>query len=439
MFRDNLILSIASTQLAGEPLPRTVGSFRELLGCHGSGSVVDPVTLCLEAGSPYTPETGLEWVETRRWATGETVFVPVEFVACAGMDVLPREGIARLVTPITNGHGAGTTREMAVAHGLLELLQRDGNSVRYRALARGTAVDPASVTDPAARALLDRYAAAGVDVVIKVAATDFGTVNLYVVGADRDPAAGGLPVMAAACGEAVHPVPAVALRKALLEFASSRARLALFHGPLDWVARHTPPGYLDAYRGVVDLSGEEPPGLAGMRRWLGLNLAGMKAQLARVLRVDKLRPFDEWFNAGGAGEGALSTVVHRLAAEGFDVLVADLAPLPGLGGGGDIHAVKVIVPGLEVETMSYRRVGERNVRRLMENARELGGEPLAGVGPAKRPAGALPVLLTAAVEARLGGAAWLDPDALERARGELYVLYREPGRHAAPLALEEGR
>lgn len=415
-------------------MPRETGSFRELLARHGAAGVVDPLTLCLEAGSGYSPDVVLEWVATRRLATGETVRVPVEFVACAGMDVPPVNGIARLVTPITNGHGAGTSREMAVAHGLLELLQRDGNSVRYRALARGEAVDPATVDDPACRALLDRYDAAGVDVVIKVAATNFGLVNLYVVGADRDPAAGGLPVMAAACGEAVHPVREVALRKALLEFASSRARLALFHGPLDWVERHTPPGYLEAYRAVIDLSGEEAPGMAGMRRWLGLDLGGMRAELARVLRVDALVPFTDLptTSTPPGAEALTQNVTGRLASAGFDVLVADLSS-PDADEAG-VFTVKVIVPGLEVETMSYRRLGERNVIRLMENAREMGGPPLAGVGAG--PANGLPVPLTPAAEARLGGAAWLDPAALERARGELFVLYREPGRHAAPLSLE---
>ncbi len=250
-----------SSSAALARLPRLTGSYRAMLAQHGERGVVDPVTLCLEAGSSYTPDTVLEWVEGRRWSTDEPVLIPAEFVACAGMDVPPRPGVSRLVTPITNGHGAGTTLAMAQSHGLLELLQRDGNSVHYRALAGTTAIDLGTITDPAARALLDRYDAAGIEIIIKVAATDFGFVNLSVVGHDRSDASGGLPVMTAACGEAVHPVPEVALRKALLEFASSRARLALFHGPLDVVQRVTPPGYLEAYRQTVNPADEEPRGL----------------------------------------------------------------------------------------------------------------------------------------------------------------------------------
>ena len=416
-------------------MARQTGSRAELVARHGAAGVVDPVTLCLDAGSAYTPDdTRLEWVETRRWETGETVRVPVEFVACAGFDLGEKPGVARLVTPITNGHGAGTTREMAVAHGLLELLQRDGNSVRYRALAGDTAVDLATVTDPAARALLDRYDAAGVEVVVKCAATDFGTVNLYVVGVDRAAVPGALPVMAAAGGEAVHPDRDVALRKALLEFASSRVRLALFHGPLDDVRRVAPPGYLDGYLSGIELDGEAHEGMAGMRRWLGHDLAGMRRELARVLRVERTVPFTDLPTTllpADDRDALLEHITSRLHAEGFDLLVADLWT------DGNVHAVKVIVPGLEVETMSYRRIGERNVRRLREHARATGEPPIVHVGENASPTEGLPIALTPAARARLGGPAFLDPAAWARAQGGLFVLYREPGRHAARVAMGE--
>ena len=45
--------------------------------------------------------------------------------------------------------------------------------------------------------------------------------------------------------------------------------------------------------------------------------------------------------------------------------------------------LKAIVPGLEVETMTYNRIGGRNLRRLLAR-----GSPVAGVGD--KPAGALP-------------------------------------------------
>ena len=425
-----------SSSAALSRLPRLTGSYREMRARHGERGVVDPVTLCLEAGSPYTPDTVLEWMEGRRWSTEEPILLPAEFVACAGMDVPPRAGVSRLVTPITNGHGAGTTLAMAQAHGLLELLQRDGNSVHYRALAGTTAIDPGTVTDPAARALLDRYEAAGIEIIIKVAATDFGCVNLYVVGHDRSESSGGLPVMAAACGEAVHPVPEAALRKALLEFASSRARLALFHGPLEVVRRVTPPGYLEAYRETVHPADEEPLGLAGMQRWVTLGLAGMREVLAPVFAVRARCAFADLprpdHPAPTADPAALLRVTAAgLEQAGFEVLTVDLSP-PGT----DVHAVKMIVPGLEVETMSYRRIGERNVRRLLaRQAADAGFPTLVGIGDT--PVGTLPIPLTALARQRLGGEAWLDHSKLAALMENLYVLYREPSRHVTAFSLSD--
>ncbi len=424
-----------SSSAALARLPRLTGSYREMLAQKGTSGVVDPVTLCLEAGSPYTRETVLEWVEGRRWSDDEPVLIPAEFVACARIDVPARPGVSRLVTPITNGHGAGTTLAMAQTHGLLELLQRDGNSVHYRAFAGSTAIDLRTITDPAARALLDRYDAAGIEIIVKVAATDFDFVNLYVVGYDRSSASGGLPIMAAACGEAVHPIPEVALRKALLEFASSRARLALFHGPLDLVQQVVPPGYLEGYRKVVNPADEEPRGLAGMQHWVTLGLGEMRQLLAPVFNVSELISFadlcrsdEQTFASDQAA--LLRFTVERLEQAGMAVLYVDLSP-PGTA----VHAVKMIVPGLEVETMSYRRIGERNVRRLLaREAAERDFSPLVGVGVP--PPEAVPILLTEPARQRLGGEVWLDQSRMAELMENLYVLYREPSRHVTAFSRE---
>jgi ribosomal protein S12 methylthiotransferase accessory factor len=97
-----------------------------------------------------------------------------------------------------------------------------------------------------------------------------------------------------------------------------------------------------------------------------------------------------------------------------------------------VHAVKVVVPGLEVETVAYGRIGERNARRLLEAGRD----DLLRVGAA--PGGWQRVHLTAGAEQRLGGPAWLDRGRLEALADGLLPLYREPGRHAAQLAQAAG-
>jgi ribosomal protein S12 methylthiotransferase accessory factor len=421
------LTEVVNAHAAMRRMPREYGSYHTMRRRFGGAGVADPLTLCLDVGSPYTPDLPLEWVPTRRYATNETVWVPTEFVACQNADVEPRPW---LITLITNGLGAGLTRDGAIGHGLLELLQRDGNSVNFRALADGTAVGLDQVHDPDTRALLDRLQAAGVDVLVKLASTDFGMVNVYAVGIDREPEAGASPIMALACGEAAHPDREAALRKALFEFAAARSRVAFSHGPIDAVERVTPPTYLHHYLERYNGAGEERRALNAMLDLYPKSLNQMRALLSeRVLRVDHTVPFSSLptLKQPVADRDALAPLVaERLHAAGFDVLVASYTAADS-----PVQAVKVIVPGLEVETMSYHRIGERNVRRLLNQ-----GSPLVAIG--EQPAGFQPVLLPDAAQERLGGRAWFDVAGAERMVGALYALYREPGRHATAL-IGDGR
>ena len=326
-------------------------------------------------------------------------------------------GYSPLVVPITNGLGAGTSQEMALAHGLLELLQRDGNGLQIRALASTTEVDKATITDPESKRLLREFDAAGVDVHVKVASTDDGC-NLYIVGIDREGVPGANPLVALAGGEASHPVASVALRKALLEWAASRARIAFMHGSLDEVERLAPPDYTARLRRDFSPDGDEPRALEAMKRWVQLPLEEVQRSMQRVLRVEKLVPFSDLPSAPdelGDDKIALSReVARRLQEQNLDILIADFSDAAGLSGG--VCALKVIVPGLEVETLSYGRIGERNVRRLMNRSDVC----LAGVGDA--PKGAKRVHLTEEATQRLGGEAWFDPRVQEEIVG-LFIVF----------------
>jgi ribosomal protein S12 methylthiotransferase accessory factor len=93
--------------------------------------------------------------------------------------------------------------------------------------------------------------------------------------------------------------------------------------------------------------------------------------------------------------------------------------------------VKAIVPGLEVETMSYYRIGERNARKLLER-----DHPLIRFGEATDTL--LPVRLTPEALERFGGRQPLFDTALaEEIVGSHYPLYREPESHHAPFRLQE--
>ena len=421
------MVETASTWAAFRGLPRRRGSHARL---RAEGvAALDPLKCRLPVGTAYTPDRDLEWVEARRWPDGATRWVPVEYAATNVGDTGPGDW---LFTPITNGMGAGDTLERALAHGLLELVQRDGNSLSYRALDQGVALDLDDVRDPVTRAVLARLDAEGVEVLPKLASTAFGVANVYVVGAERDPARAPHPVMLTACGEAAHPDRERALRKAVLEFCSSRVRKRFAHDRWDAVAPLLP----DGYRARVERNppgwDEEARALAAMRDLMARGPDAV-VELIRdpVLTARRRVAFSSLptVPAGALDDPAalLADVAGRLTAEGLGVWYVDVSPPREPGASGSARAVKVLVPELEVEGMSYHRVGPRGVRLLAAR-----GDGLAGVGEA--PPGATRVPMAAEDEAALGGPAWFHVGEAERRLGRLYALYREPGEHVLAFA-----
>ena len=420
------LTEVASAHVVLPELPRVHGSYNALVAERGHRGVLDPLEACLEAGSDYDHDRELSWVEARRYATDETVLIPVEFAATAFGDLLPEERKDPLVTPITNGLGAGPDLVHALSHSLLELLQRDGNSVNYRALDQGVAIDLDAVEDPGTHDLLQKLEDEDVEVIVKLADTDFGMSNLYVVGYDRDPEKVPYPITESACGEAVHPDRETALRKALTEFVAARSRKMFNHAPLDVLSPVLPEGYVERYREEPAAS-EEDRSLEEMLNWLSMSYAEIMELLQDpVFAVRFHVPFSSLPEGKvESNEDLLQLTVDRLAAAGLDVLYLDYSP-PG----GGVRVTKALVPGLEVETVSYGRIGARNLRRLLERGSDLvatGTEPSGNAGR---------ILLPEDAEKELGPA-WLDFDALEEAVGRLYPLYREPARHVAALTAEE--
>ena len=242
----------AARALVGAATER--GSLSEMLRRHGTDGVVDPRRLGMPAGGTFDDDTPLVWLPMVRLSNHEQVFVPAEFVASAGSE-LPIEAPPGgwLTTPVSNGLGAGSSLAQAISHAVLEIVQRDGNGLEFRAMDAGRILDLSGVTDPETIATLAMLEAAGVEVLAKIASTDFGMANIDVVGA----APGDDILSATACGEAVHPDREVALRKAVLEFANARPRKQLMHGPLGAVLRVAPEGYQDVVD-AMDPAAEEP-------------------------------------------------------------------------------------------------------------------------------------------------------------------------------------
>ena len=399
--------------------PRWTGSYLAMRRERGERGVVDPLTLCLPAGSPVDRNTELAWVQAVRAATGEPVLVPIDIVALGGVELPP--GYRPFTQLITNGLGAGPDIDWALGHGVLELLQRDGNGLLFRAMDAGVVLDLPSDLDGETRALLDRLAGLGIRVIPKFATDEFGLSNLYVVGYDVDGRAPAAPIMVSACGEACDPDRERALRKAVLEFCSARARKTCSHGPLEFSRSVAPPGYLEDFMAAAGTNIEwaENRALRAMTEWSEMDAEAIRGILASsVLSERSHKAFAELPKTEAPDTRARGRIAReRLEAAGFDVLYVDCSP-PG----GTVGVVRAIVPGLEVETMSYHRIGERNARKLIERDNPLirFGEPTDTLRP---------VRLTPEALDRFGEQPLLDTALVDAVVGPLYPLYREPEAH----------
>ena len=409
-------MSIARAFLATSPHE---ASYREMLRHKGQEQVIDPLTLVLPAGSPYTLDTPLRWTEIQRLSDNAPVWVPSEFVANMNTDVAyPHQ----LTTAITNGSGAGDTWERALLHGLCELLQRDGNCDSFRALDRGKVIDTNGIAADT-RALMDRLASNGLTVIPKLARETCGCVSVYAVGQDHsdDP----FPLSVTACGEAADPDVDRALYKAVLECASSHSRKLFYHCSFDRKSKITPEGYIEKSRALIDLEHEEPRALRTLVGWLSLSRDELYQHLAdtvfsqrEVVSTDRLPRF-----ASDTIEERLQKVRQGIEAEGMEIYYFRALPEDH-----PVQVARVIVPGIEMELGSYHRIGVRGVRRMLERQDDLMSRTS---GPGKQR-----VMLTAEQEETLGGQYWLDTEKLDQRVADLYPLYREPTSHSAAYAYE---
>ncbi len=413
------IAEMVQPTLALAEVRRTRGSWTELTRVLGETSVADPLTLCLPAGSPVGRDTPLEWVEATRVRDGATVLVPIDLAGYSRKDLSP--GYRPFTTLISNGMGAGPDVNWAFGHGLLELLQRDGNGLLFRALDQGIVLDLPETPSPAAQAALDAYAAAGVEVKVKFATDEWGLCNLYCVGLEADGRAPPTPIMLTACGEACHPDRDAALEKALQEFAASRVRKAFAHGPARLAEGVAPVDYVARFMGQSGSNAKTGEGRAfdAMADWTTRSAAEVTGWLADSVHAERTRKaFADLPTTPASDARARGAIARgRLEAGGLEPLYVDLSP-PDRA----IAVVKAITPALEVETMSYHRIGERNAAKLI--ARD---HPLVRFGQETETL--KPVRLTPEAIARLGGQPLFDTALADAIVGPLYPLYREPEAH----------
>ncbi len=401
-------------------LPKKEATYRQMTAEYGKERVLDPLTLVLEAGTPYTEDYQLRWVPIQRLHDGRECWAPASFVACSNGQV---DYPNRLTTAIRNGSGAGDTEVRALLHGTLELLQRDGNADCFRALDRGIVIDPESLPERC-KALIAELAEKELHVTCKLARVTCGCVSVYAVGDDRTD--DDFPLGVTATGEGCDTDYETALLKAITECASSHSRKRFDNVPWSQKNHIVPAGFKEETLKRIDLQKEEARALGAMATWLSGSRESLRAKLAD--NVFSQRSVIDCSNLPAHRFATLEEkwayVLDQLEAEGLTPYVFR-APTTN----GHCHVVKVIVPGIEQELGSYHRLGERGVLRLQERT------DIRLIADSHGP-GRKRILLTEEAEARLGGPRWLETDRLDALIEPVYALYREPTGHAARYALD---
>ena len=416
--------------------PRIVASFNQLKAQNRN--CVEPPLFCLNAGGNYSPDREIIWIEVNNFSgrgDGKTL-APLESVAVYPAHAAEIEPENLLFRPITNGLGAGASLAQAVAHGALEIVQRDGNCLTFRAMDIGQRIELDEVKSAETSELLAFLDAEGIEIIPKLAGVVAGIPVIYVVGYDRDLSRAEFSMQISACGEAAHPDREIALNKALREYISGRARKHFMHGTLDKLARVAPAAYVEKMA-AEDIGGQENRALEAVIEWAtATNEEVFKKIEKPILESRSVIKFSELPTtefAEGDWEAILVHLQKQFASIGTEILYADFS-----GNAPDgIYVARAIVPQMEGETMSYGRIGRRNLERLLERqkADERIGK-LVGFGEDVKPETALPIHLTDK-DALDYPNAWLDPAAVVGQVGEFYALYREPESFAVGRALRD--
>jgi ribosomal protein S12 methylthiotransferase accessory factor len=302
--------------------------------------MVEPALLPLARDSLFTPFEPIPWVEAEDLLQQGSAWVPFELVHADA--TVPRAPGGGCFVVSTNGLASGNSLDEATLVALFEVIERDSHST-WRALSprhcRETRVITDSVSAPACRWLLDRFAQAAIDVMIWHMTSGIGVPTFRVITADRW-AESPLAPYPAAYGAAAHVDPATALAKALAEAAQSR--LTSIAGMRDDMT-------LASYQAAqsVETRGRHAAVLKQSQRF----------DFARAPEIP-VRDVSH----------ALACVLDRLRVCGFRTVArVRLSPADA-----PLCVVRVIVPGLEGPSFSPSYVPGRRARHLARTSGRAG-------------------------------------------------------------------
>ncbi len=290
-------------------LPTLYGCYCDLAADH---PICDPAGLPQVAGSKFHPDHRMLWIEAADLIQGGTVWVPFEM---AHTDYTVPSPAGQGCFPCTsNGLASGNTLLEAQCHAICEVIERDASTLFHHVPEQernARKLDLSAVKDPECRSILDRIAAAGLEMTVWDTTSDAGIASFYGL---LMPPEGMLEHIGAGAG--THTSRIIALSRTLTE--AVQTRLTYISGARD-----------DLLAGEFSLAGLEEK-LSGARRLAGKQTGKMAISDVPDCRNDTL-------------EEDLTHLLGRLQSVGIKhVFSIDLSreELP-------VAVVRIIVPGLE--------------------------------------------------------------------------------------------
>ncbi|MGJ5817906.1 YcaO-like family protein [Paludibaculum fermentans] len=232
---------------------------------------------------PFDSGRPVDWLPARDLHGGPTRFVPA---GCCLMWYQFQPGEPRFASADTIGCGSGRTFDDALAHALLEWIERDAMSLWWYNRARRPAVRLESFDDPQLLHTAESLRAIGRRLYLLDCTTDFG-IPVYVSVAPR---LDGSELLFAS---AAHPSPRVAAWKAASEAAqvwtTAQTTGRLPDSLRPWLLEQTlaTQPYLEPL-GTIDAAPEPPPLTTAAQ--LELVLERLQAAGLRAYAVDHSRP-----------------------------------------------------------------------------------------------------------------------------------------------------
>ena len=191
------------------------GSFNDLSANH---RLADVTRLARLYGSHYTNDLPLFWIEGHDLIAGEDVWVPYETVH--SNYTLPSTTDSGCFVASTNGLASGNHTLEAIAHGIAEVIERDGNTLwnllsdEARAQTR---LDISTIDDELCLDVIAKLHKADISMGIWDITSDIGVPSFYCLITDDR-----LEKAHSGAGAGCHPTREIALLRALTEAVQVR-------------------------------------------------------------------------------------------------------------------------------------------------------------------------------------------------------------------------